>query len=81
MADETTQVQCSKCAHKKVCNLRENFEMIFRQLNDYRVRVYEENEMKIIPLRNYVNVKQPVDLKCTEFLHQNASYNVRGETR
>lgn len=81
MADETTQVQCSKCAHKKVCNLRGDFEMIFRQVNNYNVQVYKENKINCIPLRNYVNIKQPIDLECTEFLHENAHYNVRGETR
>ena len=81
MENETTQVQCSKCAHKKVCNLRGDFEMIFRQINNYKVQVYEENKMNLIPLCNYVNIKQPINLECTEFLHQNASYNVRGETR
>ena len=81
MADETTQVQCSRCAHKKVCNLRGDFEMIFRQLNNYRVQVYEENQMNLIPLRNYDNIVQPIQLNCKEFLHENAHYNVRGETR
>lgn len=80
MADETTQVQCSRCAHKKVCSMMVDFMKAQRQISNFNVTSQNGTAIVQTPLRNFRNI-MPVVLQCTEFLHENARYNVRGETR
>lgn len=78
MADEMTQVQCSRCAHKKVCSMMSAFMEAHSQISNFRVTSQNGTAIVQIPLRNFRNI-MPVVLQCTEFLHENAHYNVRGE--
>lgn len=78
MADETTQVQCGKCAHKKVCSMMSAFMEAQRQISNFQVTSQNGTAIVHTPLKNYRNIL-PVVLQCAEFLHENMIIGLRGE--